>query len=522
MPDETHADRPPTLHDYLGVLRRRVWIALPLAVLVPLALVLATTERDRPYAATAEVLLRKGSQTEGGAPAALRAATTQSALAEVPTVAARALTTARIVDRDLEGFLKASTITPSRDSDMLEFRVTDPDPQHAATLATELARAYTTFTREIDSASVERARAGVKAEIARLSASRRTRTDEALLEELVAKERELRVEQALRPDDAVLVAAAGSATRTGPGVLRTGVVGLGIGCILAILAAFLAEALDRRVRSASELVRLLGLPLLARLPKPPRRLSTGERLIMGGDLDSAHAEAFRVLRTNLHFFNLEHQARTVMVTSAGRGQGKTTTAANLAVALARNGERVILVDLDLRRPAVGPFFMLSRAPGVTDVLTGRSTLDEALTHVPLTEPEYVAGIVSDMGTGDGADGLRVLTAGSAVPNRGELVASLALTRLLHDLCDRADIVLIDGPPLIGAGDGIALCGKVDALLVVARLNDATTPTVEELGRLLDNVGADKLGLVVTGAEVDDDYRSTSTPGGRSSVEMVRS
>jgi succinoglycan biosynthesis transport protein ExoP len=497
-------DTPPTLHDYLAVVSRRMPIVIPIMVIVPLALVLVATQRDHPYAATSKVLLRKGSQTQGGAPAALRAANTQAALAAAPTVAAQALQAAGVRNRPALDLVRSTSIKPTPNTDLLQFRVTDPDPSRAMRLATEFARAFTIYKRKLDTASVARARASVRGELEQLAVRRARPGDAALRAALIRKERDLRVEQALQPDDAVLISAAPRAIQTGVGPVRNAVIGLGLGAIFALLVAFVMEALDRRVRSASELTRALGLPLLARLPRPPRRLRIENRLIMRDDPYGSQAEAFRVLRTNLDFFNLEHEARSVMVTSAGASQGKSTTIANFAVALARNGVRVILVDLDLRRPTLERFFALPRSPGLTDVALGRAGLDEALVPVPLVEPESSEATLGSFDMG-GAGELQVLPSGSPAHNVGELVGSAAVTGVLANLRDRADIVLVDGPPLLGAGDGIALCGRVDGLLIVARLNDIRRPTVEELGRLLGNARAVKLGLIATDADFDADY-----------------
>jgi Mrp family chromosome partitioning ATPase len=326
----------------------------------------------------------------------------------------------------------------------------------------------------------------------------------------VRKERSLRVQEALWPDDAVLVGPTGNLKASRPQTTRDGIVGFGIGLILGIVLAFVAEALDTRVRSASEIERALGLPLLARLPRPSRQLRKDNRLVMLDDPYAEHAEAFRVLRTNLDFFNLEHGARAVMLTSAREKEGKSTTAANLAVTLARSGRRVILVDLDLRHPLIHGFFALDRAPGLMDVLVGRANLDDALVEIPLAEPDESGEPGSGWPHVEG--GLRVLPAGSAARNVGELVGSRALTELLTELRDCADIVLIDGPPLLGAGDGIALSAKVDALMVIARLNELRRPIMEEVGRLLNNVHAAKLGFVATGGQFDAGYVQSRTIG----------
>jgi capsular exopolysaccharide synthesis family protein len=497
-------DTPPTLHDYLGVISRRLGVVIPIVLLVPALLLVVGSQRDHPYAATAKVLLRKGSQQQGGAPAALRAANTQAALAAAPRVAKDALSEAGVHGVGPLDLVQRTEIKASPNTDMLQFQVTDPDPARAVALATEFARAFTAFKRKIDTASVTRAQAAVRTELDQLDDRPPQPGDGALRVALLRKARDLRVEQALQPDDAVLVSPASRAVRTGVGPLRNSIIGLGVGLIVALLVAFVAEALDRRVRSASELTRALGLPLLARLPRPPRALRAEHRLIMRDDPYGSQAEAFRVLRTNLDFFNLEHEARSIMVTSAGASQGKSTTIANLAVALARNGERVVLVDLDLRRPTLERFFGLSQFPGLTDVALGRAQLDDALLEIPLAEPESAEdGLGSfDMG---GAGSLHVLPAGSTTRNVGELVGSASVTAVLARLRERADLVLVDGPPLLGAGDGIALCARVDALLIVARLNQIRRPTVEELARLLGNARAAKLGLIATDAAFDADY-----------------
>src|SRR5205814_1509032 len=135
------------------------------------------------------------------------------------------------------------------------------------------------------------------------------------------------------------------------------------------------EALDTRVRSAEEVVERLELPLLARLPEPPRKLRADNRLAMLAEPTGVQAEAFRMLRTNLEFSALGKEIRTIMVTSSVEQEGKSTTVANLAIALARAGQRVVLVDLDLRRPFIDRFFDLDDHAGLTQVAIGHATLE---------------------------------------------------------------------------------------------------------------------------------------------------
>ena len=149
--------------------------------------------------------------------------------------------------------------------------------------------------------------------------------------------------------------------------------------------AFLWETLDKRVRTEEEIERRLGLPLLSRLPEPARGAEKEARLTMIHDPQDAYAEAVRRLRTNLEFANVDRDARVIMVTSAVEREGKSTTIANLAVALARSGRNVALVDLDLRQPVLAKYFELQGQPGITDVVLERADLQTTITPIRLPD-----------------------------------------------------------------------------------------------------------------------------------------
>ena len=237
--------------------------------------------------------------------------------------------------------------------------------------------------------------------------------------------------EALQTANASLLRPASGAAQVQPRTERAVVLGVMLGLMLGIGLAFVRDALDTRVRSSNEIADRLGTTLLGRIAVPPRKLRRKHRLVMIAMPHSAQAEAFRMLRANLEFVNLDRGARSILVTSALEREGKSTTVANLAVALARAGQRVALVDLDLRRPAIARFFGIpSSHPGITNIITGSSRLDHALMEVsrsPIAQPE--AARVGGNGLGSTGRGgvLKVLTSGPVPRDPGEVVKDERLT-----------------------------------------------------------------------------------------------
>jgi len=207
------------------------------------------------------------------------------------------------------------------------------------------------------------------------------------------------------------------------------------------------------------------------------------------DPSGLQAEAFRMLRTNLEFARLDRSVVTIVVTSAIEEEGKSTTAANLAVALARSGQRVALVDLDLRRPTQAALFGIE-SRGLTAVALGHVSLHEAVVDVE-----------------HGGDGrLLLLPSGPVPPDPGEFVATEAVRDIIGELRDGADTVLIDAPPSLRVGDPLTLSARADAVLVVSRLGEVRRQMLNDLARQLATVPTPVLGFVATGsAEGDAEY-----------------
>lgn len=492
------SERDTSLRDHLDVLRRRRWIFLQAVVLVPLAAVLLSVRQDASYQASAEVLLNGQnlalSLTGASDPASNRTpervSETQAQLARVPELARRVLASAKIWNRTPEEFLLSSSVDARLNADLLLFAVSDPSPELASQLATLYAQEYTRYRRELDTEAIKRARTDVEREIARLEANDQQQT--SLYDMLVEKQQQLRTMEALETSNASVVREAGFAEQISPKPKRNAILGLVLGIALGLSLVFLREALDTRARTTEEIERELDLPLLARIPEPGRDLRRKNRLVMVATPDSNAAEPYRILRTNFDFFNLESGARTVMITSAVGREGKSTTISNLAVALARAGQRVVLVDLDLRRPILSRFFNLSQ-PGAEGLKLTRGIL------------EQVAVDTEDVGDESAGGSLEVLTSKRWSADAGEYVGSEELGKILARLRERANIVLIDAPPLLLLGDALQISAKVDAMIVVTRLGIVRRQMLSDLRRALEACPARKLGFIVTGANRESNY-----------------
>jgi Mrp family chromosome partitioning ATPase/capsular polysaccharide biosynthesis protein len=501
-----------SLSAYLRVLRRRKWVVIVCALLVPAAAYFFSARQEAIYQSSAQVFINKqdiGSAITGIENQTLfvdedRAAETQVNLASVPDVAARALAIANVTGMTPDDLLAESSVDSVGLSDVIEFTVTDPDPLLAQRLAGAYAQAFTEYRGELDTAAVRTARREVDKKLGQLEAEGKKGT--ALYDNLTESEQQLATLETLKTSRAKVVREADEATQVAPTPMRNAVLGLALGLVLGVGLAFAIDALDTRVRSANEIGERLGLPLLARIPPPPKGFAKEDRLVMLAQPTGTNAEAFRMLRANLDFSRLEgNDVRVILVTSAVEQEGKSTTAANLALAEARAGRRVALVDLDLRRPYLDRFFGLLHAHGVTDVALGNAELGEALHHVDLATGQASTNGRAAQAGGNGAaerGSLDVLTAGPLPPDPGEFVGTRRLAEILARLRAAYDLVIIDSPPLLRVGDAMTLSSQADGLLVVTRLNVVRRPMLGELKRQLDTAPVPKLGYVVTGSSGD--------------------
>jgi polysaccharide biosynthesis transport protein len=500
-------------HGYFDVLKRRKWVILQALVLVPLVAVLLSIGQGRLYQATAQVLLTYQNLAAGVAGTAAsvgvlqqpdRLAETQVVLARAPAIFDRVAATAGVPGRSAQEIQNSSSVSVEANADILDFHVTDPSRAAAIRLAKAYARQYTIYKQSIDSASIVHARAKVKRRIGQLRRSGQAGTP--LYSNLVKKDQQLSELESLETSNAFIIRSPSSAVQVRPRPLRNGLLGVLAGLFLGLVLAFIWERLDRRVRSAEELEETLGLPLMARLPEPRRQIVAKKALAALEEPNSFLTESFRVLWTSIELANLDVQARSLLFTSAMHGEGKSPVSSNLAVTIARTGKRVVLVDLDLRKPSVAALFDVDGAvPGLTEVALGHATLDDALLRVAVTDsPGTPKTPYASNGKGaNTVEGvLELLHTGPLPPDPGDFVGSSTLVNILRELNQRADFVIIDAPPIVGRiHDAMVLSTHVDAVVAVARLGVVTRPMAQEFQRVLDMAPAPKLGLVVIGAEI---------------------
>lgn len=214
-----------------------------------------------------------------------------------------------------------------------------------------------------------------------------------------------------------------------------------------------------------------------------------DTLITISDPRSPVAEAYRSLRTNLEFSNLDKSLRSLLVTSAGADEGKSTTLANLAVTMAQAGKPVILIDCDLRRPSQHQIFNLKNSVGISDMVRDET----ALANPPLQDTAV--------------PNLKVLTSGQLPPNPSEVLGSRRMEEIIAALLTRADILLFDAPPVIAVTDAAVLSSKVDGVLLIVSAGKTKRENAKKAQQLLEKVNARVVGAVLNNVKFDSSMQS---------------
>lgn len=388
-----------------------------------------------------------------------------------------------------------AVVEASAVADLLVFRATDQVAQTAAVVAQTHAEVFireridrtveeytaTALAVEGRIADVETALAAAGIDEAERSSLQRQR--EVLLFEL----QDLNLGADLRGGQAatIIQSAAVPPAPFQPSTRQNVVLGGLVGFLLGIGGVGVWLLLDQRIRSGDELMALDG-RLVAFVAVPARTPDAPDaQVITLSQPDSPAAEAYRALRASVAFIAAKPDVRVIQVTSPAQGEGKSTTVANLAVAYARAGKRVIVVDGDLRRPALHGFFGTPAAPGLADVLAGFVAPD-AVAHRPVYDAT-----------------LALIAAGSVAPNPGELLSADDAESFFDALADSADLVLVDSPPVLAVSDALPIAQLADATIIVVQANKTKRKELEATLEALDRVDANVVGAVLNRAKAGD-------------------
>ena len=486
MPEFTgHRD----LRAYLRMFWR--WKLLVLAILIAAPAVAYLSERNKPHIYQSSVLVSVPQTTVSSGASAF-------STDNISTIAALVNTTpvANIAGNLLNPKQPGSAIvgdvsaSPNTITGLLTITATTTNPVTAADIANAFAKAL----------GVDQHDAVISATKSEISADRAeerglahdTAEYQTLQEAIQTAQAQLKAQS----DGAtVLEAATPNYTAVGPHKRRTVELGFVVGLLIAFALVVLLEGADRRMHSPDDLESLTDLPLLAAIASSA----------FSGQLETTPVdeEAFQTLRTSLTYFTVDQPLNSILITSPGEKEGKSTTASRLALAAAHAGLDVILVDADLRRGGTSDKFGLANQPGLGTVLAERRPVHTALVDRQLRES----------GTGR----LRILAAGPPPPNPAALVSSEAMRGLLTSLEADSDLLIIDSPAALAVSDAVPLMRFVSGVVMVARMNQSTRETVHRLQKIIESAHGRILGVVATGVVAGPGYEKYSqayyTPAG---------
>lgn len=419
------------LQDYFKVFRAR-WLLIVCSALIGVALAALLTWRTTPVYSSSTGLFISTSQASDDSSALQGSQFSMQRVKSYARMVPRTAIMKRVIERlDLDEtptqLEKRVTASSELDTVLLNITVTDPSPERAQQIATTTAEVFIGYVGELETPPG---------------------TDEATVKATVV-------------DDANLPQAPSS-----PNTVRNLGLGAAAGLLLGLGLAVLLDALDTSVRGRRELENLAGAPIIGAIPFDKGAADTP--LVSDLDPYSPRVEAFRMLRTNLQFIEPGARTKTFIITSALPAEGKSTTACNLALTLADGGQRVLLIEGDLRRPRVAQYFGLVQDVGLTTVLVGRIDIDDAIQSTAV-------------------NGLDVVSSGRTPPNPAELLQSPAMSDVLTQLRGRYDVILIDAPPLLPVTDAAVLTAHADGAILVVRHGHTTQEQVRGAVEILAGV-----------------------------------
>jgi Mrp family chromosome partitioning ATPase len=393
---------------------------------------------------------------------------------------------------DLEDITKVGAA-----NDILKFKVTTDDREESARIANAVSSEYRRWRRDLQGERIDRALTELRRQL------RQEPSDSARRPELRQRINDLRLLSSLNTGNTIPVETATTARKVSPAPVRDSLIGAGIGLLVALLLVVAREAIDTKVRSEEDVEDLLETPVLATVQRLPRR----SRLVMFGRREHEFGDVYALLAANIVQAKTPGVPLSVVITSSVAQEGKTATAANLAVALARRGSRVVVADFDTRKPSLGELFRVPReAPGVTQVLRGGATLAETKWSVslngmgPMPQRVVAAAVAGNGGAAPGS--LEIVPAGGVL--RASSAAHVeGIKDILRELKVGADIVLCDTSPALLTVETTELTQLVDRVVLVVRHGHVTRRSLRALGRHVQGWHAELLGAVVTDAPLED-------------------
>lgn len=482
----------------LRVLGRRMPLILLCVVLATLAAFSFSKHQVKKYTATASLVFNSnqlseqvaGLQAVGNGGSQAPQQQTNLKLVQLGDMAEK---TARKLGQGLtkNGVQEAVSVSAQGESNIVDVSATAKSPILAAGIANTYVGQFVKEQQTSNHAYYANALALVNKQLATLSSKQKLSPSGIAL---AGRAQSLGVLAELRNGSVEVAQAATAPTSpSSPKVARNTIIGGLLGLLLGVGLALLLERMDRRIREPKDLERIYGLPLLGVIPeskalsRAARKAGSAAPILSQGEMESFH-----LIRAHLRYFNVDRDLRTLMVVSAAPGDGKTTIARHLSAAGAAIGSRVLLIEVDLRRPTVAQQLEIPSGPGLADVLIGSLQLRDAVRSIPL-----------DMPSGEGSEGRKfdVLVAGAiAPPNPAELVESNAMEAVLAQAKATYDLIVIDTPPLTAVSDAFPLLRKVDGVLVVGRVGRNRRDVAERLHETLNGVGAPLLGVIANGVK----------------------